>query len=404
MLAARPTVAVEVHPDPFLDDPQHARMVDLRGWLVRRLLEEGYDVAADTKAAHCTVRLRAAGEGMVVDAEGTEHRSYAVESGPDAVLRLEVLHRALQGAEQTCTGTEPIAAEQPGLLIRFVGGAQDDDLLEALAVVSQHAGVTLQSRATEGATLACIEPRGALAEVSLGPATEACGPPHLVLDFGERTADDHRRAARSLINAVRPAANGALDVHSLGGPPPGDPYATAPDASITEESDGFVPMQGPARAEMRLGASAGIVTRGPHVDALIQTGWRMGEIKGIGGRLSVSVVPSGGAGISVVDARLAIGPDWTLRAGKRGFIDVAALVGTDLHMFSGAGDVAFAAELPMTYAFTLRGQARLNVGINPGLSSTHWEHQNSLATRVVWERPAWRIGMSLGITHGWRIE
>ncbi|MCH9685328.1 MAG: hypothetical protein K0V04_28085, partial [Deltaproteobacteria bacterium] len=70
MLAARPTVAVEVHPDPFVDAAGHARLEQLRGWLVRRLLQEGYDVAADSDAAHGVVRLRAARDGLVVEASG----------------------------------------------------------------------------------------------------------------------------------------------------------------------------------------------------------------------------------------------------------------------------------------------------------------------------------------------
>lgn len=417
MLAARPTVAVEApSPDPFVDASQVASMVTLRGWLVRRLLEEGYDVAADPAGAHGVVRLRPASDGLVVEAEGEgrERRSFAVEGGPDAVMRLEVLHRALMGVEQTCDATEALAAPEPGLALRFVGGTSDAALLEAVAVVADDARVTLTTRPQPGDTVLCVERRGSLAEVSLGSPHDECGPPLSVIDLGDGSVAAHRQAAQVLVDSIVPPANagsgyddGRLDTRSLGGPPAGDPMP-APDVVV--EDDGLVPMHGPPRAEMRLGMNLGVAARGSNVDPLIQAGWRMGKIRGLGGRLSLSFVPSRGGSIRVTDSRLVIGPDWQLGAGKRGHIELALLVGTDLHTFANrertAGDVAFAAELPVSYAFTLRKQSRIHLAITPGLTTTSWEHRRGLLrdNEVEWSRPFWRIGVAVGITHGWRIE
>ncbi|MCA9707915.1 MAG: hypothetical protein KDK70_18835 [Myxococcales bacterium] len=413
MLAARPTVAVEIHP-PDPTEPPSASMITLRGWLVRRLLEEGHAVAADPAGAHCVVRLRPASDGLVVEAQGREQRSFAVEDGPDAVLRLEVLHRALLGVEQTCDASQAIAALEPGLALRFVGSAEHA-LLEAVAVVADDAGVTLTAWPRPTDTVACVERRGRLAEVALGPADAECGLPLLVLDLGDGSAAAQRQAASELVGAVRSASvaseasaeDAGLDTRTLGGPPAGDPMPALPPLA---EDEGLVPMQGPPRAEMRLGISAGVAARGRAIDPLLQAGWRMGKIRGIGGRISLSVVPSRGGNIRVTDSRLVVGPDWELRAGRRGHVDLALLVGTDLHSFTTrertAGDVALAAELPISYGVTLNRQTRLHVVLNPGMSTGRWEHHSGLLreAEVLWSRPWWRVGVGVGITHGWRIE
>ena len=412
MLASRPTVAVEVHPDPFVDAGDHARLTAMRGWLVRRLLEEGYDVAAEPRGAQGVVRVRAVPDGLVVSAEGRARRSFAVEPGPDAVQRLEVLHRAIQGVEQACDAEDAIAEPEPGVALRFVDAPADDGLLEAMAEVGHHAGFTLSARPSSVDTLVCIERRGALAEVGIGPAADDCSPPQLVVELGDGSPDASRRAARQLLDALRspPEPAGELDLEALGGPS-GRELLDAPAPSVTRERDEELPpMHGPPRAEARLGASAGVAMRGRFVDPLVQAGWRMGRLEGVGGRLSASAVPSSGHSVLVVDLRLVIGPDWGLRVGRRGHLDVAALVGTDLHTFGvgdrTAGDVAFAAELPVTYSIELRNWTRLHLIVDPGIGSSSWEHRVGLVREsgVDWSRPAWRVGLAVGITHGWRIE
>lgn len=403
-------MAVDVHPDPSVDAGDHARVSAMRGWLVRRLLEEGYDVAAEPSGAHGVVRVRAVADGLVVVAEGRERRSFAVERGPDAVQRLEVLHRAIEGVEQTCSARDVIARPEPGVTLRFVDAPPDDGLLEAFAEVGHHAGFTLSNHPSPVDALVCIERRGALAQIGLGLAADECGPPTLVIELGDGSAAANLRAAHQLVDAMQSVPDGpsSLDLEALGGPS-GRTLLDAP-AVRTERDDELPPMHGPPRAEARLRMSAGIVSRGRWVDPVVSAGWRMGKIEGVGGRISGSVIPSSGASIVVVDARLAIGPDWELRAGKRGHVDVAALIGTDMHTFGirdrTAGDVAFGVGLPVTYAVTLRGRTRLQLVLDPGLTSASWTHRSGLLReeRVLWSRPAWRVGLSLGITYGWRIE
>src|SRR5690606_13079379 len=167
-----------------------------------------------------------------------------------------------------------------------------------------------------------------------------------------------------------------------------------------------IPMHGPPRAEMRLGVSGGVASRGRWVDPLVQGGWRMGKINGLGGRLSVSMVPSLGRSVRARDTRSLVGPDWALPVGRRSHVELAALVGTDLHTFDTetrtAGDVALAAELPLTWSLTLRRSTRLQLAVTPGISSRAWEHRRALqsAQQPLWSRPRWRVGFSVGITPG----
>lgn len=413
MLASRPTVAVEVHPDPFIEAGDHARLTAMRGWLVRRLLEEGFGVAASPRGAHGVVRVRAVEDGLVVVTEGRERRSYAVEHGPDAVQRLEVLHRAIEGVEQTCDARDAIAHPEPGVVVRFVNAPTDEALMEAMAEVGQHAGFTLTTEPAPIDTLVCIERRGALGQVGLGPVSDGCSPPELVVELGDGSPEASRRAARRLVDAVRSAPagreGGELDLEALGGPSGREMLDASPSSSASDDGEP-APMHGPPRAEARLGVGMGLAVRGSHVDPVFQAGWRMGKIEGLGGRLSTSFIPSAGRSVFVLDARLVIGPDWELRAGERGHIDVAALVGTDLHTFGvgdrNAGDVALAVELPVSYSLTLRKRTRLHASVRPGLSSSEWEHRVGLAREraVAWSRPAWRVGVTVGISHGWRIE
>lgn len=412
MLAARPTVAVEVHLEPTVDAAEQAQLTALRGWLVRRLLEEGYDVAANERGAHGVVHVRRAEGGLVVDAVGRGQRSFVVEEGPEAVLRLELLHRALMGVEQTCDPSEPVASPEPGLALRFVEGSRHDDFLEAMAVVTLHSGVTLTRDPAPSDTLACITQVGSLAEVGLGLASEDCAPASFVLDLGDGSPEVIRGAARSVVDAMRAPDQepDRLDLDTVGGPPAADLAAPPPLRPVVEDDLELAPMQGPPRAEMRLISRAGVALRGAQVDPLFQAGWRMGKIHGAGARLSVSMTPSGASAYTVLDTRLAVGPDWEFQAGERGHIDVAALIGTDLHAFNSGdrtgSDMAFAAELPVTYAFTVRKRTRLLVTIDPGVASTAWDHRVGAFedSRVVWSRPAWRVGFMFGISHGWRIE
>lgn len=401
------TVAVELEVDDETIDAEA-----LRGWLVRRLLEEGYAVASTRSGAHGVVRVRSMGDGLVVEVEGDGRRSHAIEDGPAGVVRLEVLHRAVQGVEQVCHGERPIAAPEAALALRILGDVPDDPLLEALAAVIDKAGMTLRAAPLPEDTLVCLERRGSLLEVGIGPGADDCRAPWLVLDLGDGSPAALRHAGLALVEALHTGREQetSLDLDALTVTPPrAAPAVVEPEAS---DDDELAPMEGPPRSEMRLGLGAGIAVRGSAVDPLIRAGWRMGRLQGFGGRLFLSVIPSSGLGINVADVRLAVGPDWSLSSGGVAHLDIGLLLGTDLHTFGAgsdertAGDLALGAGLPITFGITLRRQTRIDLCLDPGITARTWEHRVGLARdgAVTWARPAWRVGLTLGITYGWRIE
>ncbi|HVJ13899.1 MAG TPA: hypothetical protein VM686_00600, partial [Polyangiaceae bacterium] len=77
-----------------------AEVERLTGWLLVRLLEEGYTVVPDPEQAQIELSIRAQAEGYVVTADGAEHRSFVLGAGPTGVVSMEILHRAIEAVDQ----------------------------------------------------------------------------------------------------------------------------------------------------------------------------------------------------------------------------------------------------------------------------------------------------------------
>jgi hypothetical protein len=377
-----------------------------------RVLEEGYDLAPGPDTADAAVVVRAHGEDLEVEATGPGgQRRHAVEQGPPAVRRLEVLHRALMGIEAT-VGT-PSERSGSALAIRASGGTEP--LVTALVAAAVADGVRVTMQPAAGDVLVCVQKRGDLAEVGFGPASAGCAPPSVVTSL----TDEVDASARDLVLRVTPdlrppsvpAAPPAEDR-----PPPAprtnarvlapEPVVATP--TVIERADELAPLQGPPRAEFRLGMEGGIVSRGPYVDASMRTHVRMGRYDGLGGRLEIGVIPSGGPLLRVVDTILAVGPDWQRTFGRhrRARIHVATTVGADLHTYGSDGataaDVSWVCGLPVSYSHGLGGDTRIHVTALGSVSGVATSHR--VGDEVPWARSAWGIGAAVGFSYGWRVE
>lgn len=409
-----PSVAVEVATDDVVADAA------LRGWLGARLIEEGYDLAPSEASAASVVRVSTAGTGLAVVASGSGIRSYAVEAGPSAVQRLEVLHRAMQGVE--ATASTPARAPGPGVVVHF-SGATNDELFAAVANAAAAQGTTVRAQAQPGDALLCVAVRGDLAEFALGPAQDGCAPSDFVATVSNdgqrrRTAVDVMQRLEQL---TQPVASQGLVPEPSGQDPQlrrivGDGERSAGAAAylppaeygagVSVSAPGDLPaMHGEPRAELRIAAEGGIMARGA-IDAGMRARARVGRINGLGGRFEVGVVPSTGTQIRVVDTFLMVGPDWHVGIGERVHLLLSATMGADIHTFTTdvntAADVDWALALPIGASIALRGGTRLHAMVHPGLSGVDTSH----ARRNLpgWERTAWRVGVSVGFSHGWRIE
>jgi hypothetical protein len=400
-MAVAPSVAVEA--DPALHD--------LRRWVALRVLQEGYELAPSVEQAETTVVLRARGEDLEVETLGPAgERRFAVEGGPDALRRLELLHRVLIGVETTrdeAATTEPTIPRAPGLAVH-AEGAGADALLGALLDAARADGTWVTMSPQPDDTLVCVAPRGDLVEVGIGDAADGCAPPSVVVS-GTDALDV---GARDVVFAARrepepaPVADSSRDGDPTPAPDPapgrGDDSApVAP--SVREE---HAPLQGPPRAELRLGMEGGIVVRGAAIDPGMRVQTRMGAYDGIGGRLELGVIPAAGGGVRAVDTVLCVGPDWQASLGKRGRFRVGTTVGADIHSYSIVGrtaaDVSWIFELPVSFSYALRGDTRIALSALPGIAGVTTSH--TVGGEEVWRRTAWRVGAAIGFSYGWRVE
>ena len=409
---AGPAVAVEVDTGDAAGDDA------LRGWLATRLLEEGYDLASQARDAASTVRVSTAGDGLAVDAIGNGIRSFAVEPGSPAVQRLEVLHRALQGVEATSAepddGSLIVAPPSPGIVVRF-GGEPDEALLAEVANAARDAGADLHAEPQRDDTLVCIVERSGLAEIGVGPASAGCAPADTVAAVA--SPNERRQIANEIVARAAPlhTETGALleedpamtqiieDGERSAGRAAMD---TPPPPTVVVEDDGELPpMHGPPRAEVRLAAEGGVVVRGAP-DAAMRGRVRAGRIEGIGARLELGVVPSYADRLQVVDTLLMVGPDWNIALGKRFQLMLAMTGGADIQLLStdqnSSADVDWAFALPVGASMNLRGGTQVHLSVHPGLSGVGTRHERN--TLEPWERTAWRVGVALGFSYGWRIE
>ncbi len=396
-----PSVSVDTEPADAAHD-------ELRRFVALRVLQEGYDLTADRERADARVLVRVRDEGTEIQVQGAAAtRSFAVEPGPAALQRLEVLHRALIGIEAVAR-VEPDAERDPGVSLSL---SEPSDRAESLMAAVVAAALADGRRVTTDAhpddTLVCITPRGDLAEVAVGPAVDGCAPATAVVSL----QDDVDASARDVMQQTQASSwilpeppEGKESFEAQPEPPPEAPAVVPVEATLRRDEE--VPLQGPARAGLRLGMEGGIVARAPTVDASFRARVRAGAYDGMGGRLELGVIPSSNEKIQVVDTVLAVGPDWQHRIGKRGGVHVAATLGADIHTYAvdswSAADVSWVCGLPVAASVELRGETRMHLSVLPEVSGVATSH--AVNDGEVWRRSAWRIGAAVGFSYGWRIE
>lgn len=395
VMLARPCVSVSV------ESVEQDEAASLRSWLSVRLLQEGYDLGPTPARADVHVTVSAREGGTQVDARGANgRRSWAVEDGPASVQRLEVLHRALLGVD--AVADDVALPRGPALAVRF-SDRVDEAMLGAVVTAAAERGITVASEAEAGDLLACVAVRGDLAEIGLGPAEDGCAPSSLVVSRSvavELAAHDIVAEVAPTLAPPEPALEGDIRL------PPAPVVREVPPAAYVVEDEGDpVAMHGPPRAEARFGVDGGVAVRRA-VDAMMRAFVRLGKYEGFGGRLELSVIPSGASSVRVVDTVMMVGPDWQIDLHRRARLHLGALLGTDVQTYvvadSRAADVGWSVGIPVELSIDLRRDTRLHIATITALSGVARSH--SLNEEILWERAPWRVGVALGFSHGWRIE
>ena len=401
MLASSPSVAVEVEaPSP---QERVAAEADRR-WLVGRLLEEGVAVAPGPDSAGTSVTVTRAEGAVTLETEGG---TYRIEPGPQALVRLELLHRTRLAAEEKSGVPAPppqapvVALELSGDASDEISGAVESELLDAGYFLTP-------SRGAADATV-CLAFGPDSVQASVDEGSEGCGAPRYEVAAKGRDTETIAKILAALhVATVRdtPDVAGELEAAGALGPneyaPTGAPLRVDSDPALHRE--GSRPWLYARAAEVRLGADGGVMGRGA-VDGSVRTLLRTGMTPGPGAILEVIVTPSRSDSIRAVDTFLAVGPDYEIAIGRRFQLSVAGLVGARIHHYrvdnDSSGRVDWYVGVPVNVSWRLGSGARVHLVAEAGMSGGPSEHR--VRDHSQWSRTAWSVRGGMGVTYGWRF-
>lgn len=395
-IAWGPSVAVEVAVDEGARDARAQEVRALRGWLVQRLIEEGFTIAPTDRADRIvTLHLGHGAEGDAVTVESS-HDGFTIDGGPAAVMRLEALQRTrmlLEHAEPVAPPPTPVV-QHAVLGFRSATEAPEGaagDLESALLVE----GYVLTPRPRASDPVLCVVHAERWLEASVTTGEGSCPDPQVRVRYRELHQPEGVEPIVALVEAAR--EGDAIE------PPPN--VVVVRDDVTPEPAPEPPQRRWPSKdAEVRLGFDAGLAMRG-EPDAYLRAGMRLGRVRGPGAALSFSVIPSRGERVRVVDTVLAVGPD--MRFGKRkvGF-GVGLVGGALVHAFatdtSRGGTARWYVGVPTKLSIGKAEGVRGHLFTEGFMTGGGLEHLNVGAPG--WRRTAWGIRLGIGITYGWNIS
>jgi hypothetical protein len=392
----------------------------LRGWLVVRLSQEGFELVPEAQQAEVDLKLVRDGDEWIVEADATDRQAYRVADGPANLQRLEILHRAVAAAEEV--QPRALAPEGSGAIPRVAidvdpaATAEARDRLAAqvtLAVLAAGARVAAPGTAHDRRVCAAEDDAG----VVLGSGEGSCAAAEVVA-----IAEAPRWIARAVTAptaaaASEPEPDGAAELAP-------QPEAKAEPAPETEPAPARAAAARPIRAEpavpsratnaaarrplaLRLGARAGIVARTRPVDGAVGADVRIGRAAGPSAWLDVQVWPSREAAgnLAIVETLPAVGLRWRFVVHDRVALDAGALVGVAVHAYRSTtlrGSVAdVSGEIAGALGIRLVRTLELQLEARGGLAGRSRAHE--IDGRIAWERNAWRISAFAGLSWGFSL-
>ena len=389
MLATAFTLGPSVSVEVVADGPHADEASALRGWLVQRLIEEGYTIAPADQADR-VLTLEADDEAVSVGS-GTE--AFEIDVGPAAVMRLEALHRArllLEHVEPThAPASEVLGFRSSTEAPEGAAGDLESALLQA--------GYVLTPRPRPDDTVLCVVHADTRIGASVTTGADACPDPVVYVSYAQLRQPDGAHAIVELIEGPTaivddegpsvPSAEESVE-----------PVETEPEES---EKEGFLSRE----SEFRLGVDAGAVSRGS-LDGYARAHMRLGRFQGPGGQFHVGFIPSRSGSVRALDTTLAVGPDF--RFGRRRFgAEVGLVVGALVHAYADesvrGGSANWYVGLPAGVSFgRARDRLRAHLFTEAFLTGGRLEHIRDNAPS--WARSSWGIRVGLGLTWGWNIS
>lgn len=382
-----PSVSVDV----VARGPHAEDATALRGWLVQRLIEEGYTIAPSEQADR-VLTVHADGEAVSV---GSGSESFEIDLGPAAVMRLEALHRARMLIEHA----EPMHPSPEGLAVLGMRTAAEASEGNAGVLESAllRAGYALTPRPRPGDPVLCVVHAEHELGASLTTADATCPAPVVFVGYDLLAQPEGAEVIVSLLEDPGPVE----PVTPAPSPVPSTRVDDEPPAPVVTEERRFISRE----SEFRLGTDVGLVARGD-VDAYARFHMRLGKLQGPGALVQVSTIPSRSGAVRTLDTTLTAGPDF--RLGRRKFAAEFGLVaGALVHAYSNesvrGGSASWYVGLPASISLG-RSWDRLRFHLFTEAFLTGGRLRHLRENAPDWARTAWGLRAGLGITWGWRIS
>jgi len=406
----------ETAPDADVDVTPSARptvhlVVDegLTEWLVVRLLEDGYPLAASPAGAQVELIVTASDTGTwSVTAIGNSTSTIAVESSSDpAVMRLELLHRSLDALEDV--EPKPSAESQPATVAYAIAEGSHPELAPRVASDILAAGATLVPAGGAAQLRVCANQPdpSQVARISIVEGSMDCG----------AVADGSGDVTEQVSAAMAALMWSEAEVVESAEPEP-EPEEVAEPAVDPERAPGLEPERrrhvvvanGRAPYMIRGGPSVGMIARTTVVDAVFGASMMIGREPGMQGWVELQVRPINVLGqFHVVEVQPAVG--FQLRPVKAGRFSLlaGALLGPEIHTWqlrrnggtSQGALVSVSLEGALGFAIETWKQHEVQVTFRAGGSNgrTH-----SLDGQEIWRRAPVRVGATVGFMFGRRLR
>ncbi len=398
-------LALTLAPAPVYVEPVAAsadrETRSLHDQLMLRLLEEGYPLAPSAEHATRTLRVEPTGDGIRVEAHGLDIESFSVATGP--VLPLEAVHRAMEALDEVTPRAEPTVPQPPRVAVHVDDsptGRSREDVRRLLVqrLLARQGTVTVVPLDAAPDTVLCAQGQGGELALSSGSDVGDCGQasaPQLVTmhdDPADSLGLD--RSIDSLVGEPRVTDQPPRETTTTS--------RTTPAAGVTTDRDPPAPTEGTA---VRIEARTGIYGRITSADAAVGTTLRVGREPGPAGLFDVLMVPSSAPNISVFETSISAGFGWMWALTSTVALTLRGLGGVQIHRFRQRGATAghradWTAEIPVGTSLRLARGLRLDLALRGGVAGRAREHR--VDDEIVWERSAWRVGGSVGLSYGWR--
>lgn len=374
---------------------EQASIERVRGWLLLRLIEDGYVVVASDAEAGVRLTVARSDGQWVLRAAGRDARSDVVADSGSGVASLKMIHRALALLSRV-EPSEPVTMPQRVVVIRTSRESPDADAagaaLESLVSELERAGVAV-AREYPGAKIACLAEDGESVGVGLGENDEQClerararatsepGGLGMQVEYWLKRFDGESTPA---LAKPKPAANESSLRRA-------EPVRDAVEPASAERAD-------PLRLWGHVGL--GWEHRDGGSDPFVRVQIDGMRDHGLGLRVQGDLLQSGPPALDIMEVEAQGGVTLNVELGGSSAIAVSALAGARFHRYVFGAENADLRMTPIAslpVEFVLR-RSSVKLALGGGITAATRQTNHKFGERSVWRRGA--VGYGLFLTLG----